>query len=359
MEILPLLVLVLSWWTEAARTQMHLTPASLTVVVGDEARFRCSTSNTAWTLMTWLLGNRPVLTIDKQNGVLPTINANITAAKCSKPKAECWEFILRHTERSHQGQVACDLQLIDRRTAELLVQEKGNVKVFGENRLAFKGELVLFQCQAAGWYPEPTLQWQVHDKKVSRDEYNISTEEKENLFTVSSNLSIQAGRSSVVGCLASVSALRKPLESSVSLTVVAEVLEEEEDCTVLVAVTATLAALLLLVLLSICTVLCYRRSRKAKKTPQDVLRSHQSGFWGSSVAEATGGNVNPGFSSESTTDVDSSEIIVGTRSQMNFDTFRKVPDVVHSSSFSLHTEGRNTEFQEDNAVSNVRRITTV
>ncbi|XP_032401583.1 immunoglobulin superfamily member 5 isoform X1 [Xiphophorus hellerii] len=359
MEILPLLVLVLSWWTEAARTQMKLTPASLTVVGGDEAKFRCSTSNTAWTVMTWLLGNRPVLTIDKLNGVLPTVNPNMTAVKCSKSNTECWEFILRHTERSNQGQVACDLQLIDRRTAELFVQEKGNVKVFGENRLAFKGELVLFQCQAAGWYPEPTLQWQVHDKKVSRDEYNISTEEKENLFAVSSNLSIQAGRSSVVGCLVSVSALKKPLESSVNLTVVAEVLEEEDDCTILVAVTASLAALLLLVLLSICTVLCYRHSRKAKKNPQEVLRSNQSGFWESSVAEATGGNVNQGFSSESTTDVDSSEIIIGTRSQMSFDTFRKVPDVVRSSSFSLDTEGRNTEFQEDNTCSNVRRITTV
>ncbi|XP_027855567.1 immunoglobulin superfamily member 5 isoform X2 [Xiphophorus couchianus] len=354
MEILPLLVLVLSWWTEVARTQMKLTPASLTVVGGDEAKFRCSTSNTAWTVMTWLLGNRPVLTIDKLNGVLPTVNPNMTAVKCSKSNTECWEFILRHTERSNQGQVACDLQLIDRRTAELFVQEKGNVKVFGENRLAFKGELVLFQCQAAGWYPEPTLQWQ-----VSRDEYNISTEEKENLFAVSSNLSIQAGRSSVVGCLVSVSALKNPLESSVNLTVVAEVLEEEDDCTIFVAVTASLAALLLLVLLSICTVLCYRHSRKAKKKPQEVLRSDQSGFWESSVAEATGGNVNQGFSSESTTDVDSSEIIIGTRSQMSFDTFLKVPDVVRSSSFSLDTEGRNTEFQEDNTCSNVRRITTV
>lgn len=41
------------------------------------------------------------------------------------------------------------------------------------------------------------------------------------------------------------------------------------------------------------------------------------------------------------------------------DVFHQVPDVVRSSSFSLDTEGRNTEFQEDNTCSNVRRITTV
>lgn len=49
------------------------------------------------------------------------------------------------------------------------------------------------------------------------------------------------------------------------LSSVAEVLEEEDDCTILVAVTASLAALLLLVLLSICTVLCYRQCRKASR----------------------------------------------------------------------------------------------
>lgn len=42
------------------------------------------------------------------------------------------------------------------------------MKVFGDDRLAFKGQSVLFECQAAGWFPQPTLQWQVNDKKVRR-----------------------------------------------------------------------------------------------------------------------------------------------------------------------------------------------
>lgn len=48
-----------------------------------------------------------------------------------------------------------------------LIAEKGSVKVFGDDKLAFKGQLVLFECQAAGWSPQPTLRWQVNDKKVS------------------------------------------------------------------------------------------------------------------------------------------------------------------------------------------------
>lgn len=56
--------------------------------------------------------------------------------------------------------------------------------------------------------------------EVSQSEYNISSEESgKSLFTVTSTLSMTAAKSSNVNCLASVSALRKPLESSVRLTV--------------------------------------------------------------------------------------------------------------------------------------------
>jgi len=56
--------------------------------------------------------------------------------------------------------------------------------------------------------------------KVSQNEYNVSTEDMEkSLFTVTSNLSIMAAKSSRVDCLALVSALKTPLKSSIDLTV--------------------------------------------------------------------------------------------------------------------------------------------
>eukprot|EP00064_Thunnus_orientalis_P009659 superscaffoldBa00001241_g9684 len=250
---------------EAVGAQIKLSPETLTVLRGDEARFTCSTANTQWAAMVWLLK--------------------------------------RNTERNHQGQVTCDIQDIDRKTANLFVQEKGSVKVFGDNKLAFRGQSVLFECQAAGWYPQPTLQWRVDDKKVSQGEYNISSEESDkSLFTVTSNLSVMAAKSSHVNCLASVSALPTPLMSSVHLTVVAEVVEEGDDCTIPLAVTASLSALLLLLLLCICAVLCYRQRRQAKPSPQETTRFDQSVIGRSSVADATGGTVNLGYSSESPTD---------------------------------------------------------
>ena len=98
--------------------KMKLLPESLTVVRGDEASFTCSPSNSAWTVMVWLLNGRAVLTISKETGVLPSIHPNVTAVL----NKDGWRFVMKSTERDNEGQVTCDLQLIDRRTANLFVQ---------------------------------------------------------------------------------------------------------------------------------------------------------------------------------------------------------------------------------------------
>ncbi|KAM9359136.1 immunoglobulin superfamily member 5 [Symphorus nematophorus] len=344
----------------AVGAKIKLSPQTLTVLRGEEARFTCSTSYTHWTVMVWMLNGTAILTISKGTGVLPVINPNVMAEETPGSQRNSWVFVLKNTERHNQGPVTCDIQGIDRKTATLFVQEKGSVKVSGEDKLAFKGQSVQFECEAAGWYPQPTLQWKVYDKKVSHDEYNISSEESgKNLFTVTSNLSVTAAKSSHVDCLAFVSALSTPLKSSVRLTVVAEVVQEGDDCTVPLAVTASLAALLLLLLLCICTVLGYRQRRQAKPSPQEAIRFDQSVSGRGPVAEATGGKVNLGYSDEGATDPVNNELIMATGSQMDFLSFRKVPDVVSSRSLSLHSENQAQVYLSEENSKNVRRITTV
>ncbi|XP_031608572.1 immunoglobulin superfamily member 5 isoform X1 [Oreochromis aureus] len=357
MDTFPLLVLLLSWRTEV-EAQIKLFPENLTVLRGEKARFTCTPSNSQWTAMIWLLNGEVALTISNEHGVLqsPDTNLNLMAEK----KKDGWMLVLNNTERHDQGEVTCDLQGIDRKTARLFVQEKGSVKILGNNRLAFQRDSVLFECEAAGWHPEPVLKWEVNNKEVSPSEYNISSEEsRESLFTVTSNLSVLAAKSSHVDCLASVSALPEPLKSTISLKVVAEVLEEEGYCTVPLAITASLSGFLVLLLLCICTVLCYRQRRQAKTSPQEVLRFDQSVFSRSVDADAPGGKVNLGYSSESSTDAVNSEGVWETRRQMDFVSFRKVPDVVSSSSFSTQSESQANTCPPEDGCKNVRRITTV
>ncbi|XP_053177340.1 immunoglobulin superfamily member 5 isoform X2 [Scomber japonicus] len=352
MDIFTLLMLLLSCRINVG-AQVKLVPETLTVLRGDEARFTCSItpSNTKWAAMVWTLNNRVALTISREHGILPSRDLNVMAENGSSSKVDSWVFILNNTERLHEGPVACDIQDFERKTANLFVQEKGSVKVFGDNKLAFRGHSVLFECEAAGWYPQPTLRWQVTDKKVSQSEYTISSEASGLNFTVTSTLNVTAMKSSRVDCLASVSALPAPLMSSVHLTVVAEVVEEAVDCTVPLAVTASVLGFLLLLLLCICTVLCYRQRRQAKQSRQEEARFEPSVNVQSPFATVTGGNVNLGYSNESTTDAAHNELIMETPRQMDFASFDKVPDLVSFRSQSPH--------QDSQAHMNIRRLTTV
>ncbi|XP_073337268.1 immunoglobulin superfamily member 5 isoform X2 [Pagrus major] len=315
MDIFPLLVLLLSCMIQEVGAEMKLSPEELTVLRGEEAQFTCSTSNIQWAVMIWQLNQIPVLTISNETGVLPFANPDVSAEKSPDSPGD-WVFSLKNTQRDNQGQVTCDLQDIDRRTASLSVQEKGSVKVFGDNELVLKGQSAVFECQAAGWYPEPSLQWKVDDKLVSQGEYNISSEESgKGLFTVTSYHSVTAAKSSHVDCLASVSALTTPLKSSVRLTV--------------------------------------------ESGPQEAIWFSQSGSGGGSVAEAIGGQFNPGYSSDGPTDAVYNELFIETGRKMDFATFTKVPDVVSSSSWSLPSESQTQASLSEESSQNVRRITTV
>ncbi|XP_028321010.1 immunoglobulin superfamily member 5 isoform X2 [Gouania willdenowi] len=351
-----LLVIFLLCCTEG-ETQMKLSPSTLTVLRGSEARFTCSPGNARWTVMVWILNGKAELTISRNNGVLPWLNPNVTAERGPNSRGESWVFVLRSTERHNHGQVTCDLQGIDTKTANLFVQEKGSVKVLGEEKLAFKGQTILFQCEGTGWYPQPTVQWQVNNKTVIQGDFNTSSEELvNNLFSVNSNFSVRAAVSSHVDCLASVSALSTPLRSSTRLLVFAEVVQDVDDCTVPLAVTASLCALLLLILLCICTVLYYRQRRQANR-PQEGIRFNQSVAGNNLVVEAPGGRVNKGYSSESRADAAYNELIMETHSQTDCVSFPKVPDAMSSHSPSLQSEAQ-ASLSEENFKS-VRRITTV
>ncbi|XP_036976618.1 immunoglobulin superfamily member 5 isoform X4 [Acanthopagrus latus] len=325
MDILSLLAFLLSCMIQEVGAEMKLSPEELTVLRGEEAQFTCSTTNIQWAVMTWQLNQIPVLTIHNDTGVLPVANPDVSAKESPDSPGD-WVFSLKNIERQHRGEVTCNLQDIDRRTASLSVQEKGNVKVFGDNKLVLKGESALFECQAAGWYPEPSLQWQVGDKLVSQSEYNISIEESgKDLFTVTSFHSVTAAKSSHVVCLASVSALTRPLNSSVRLTV--------------------------------------------ESSTKEAIWFSQSGSGGGSVAEATGGQFNPGYTSEGPTDAVYNELFIEAGRTMDFATFTKVlkgedgyseafkvPDVVSSSSWS---ESQTQASLSEESSNNVRRITTV
>ncbi|CAB1349082.1 unnamed protein product, partial [Coregonus sp. 'balchen'] len=229
--------------------RVQLEPRTITVLRGDPARLICSTAE-PWQVMVWILNGGSVLTISAQYGILSN-NPNVTAVNHrSTNQVSSWEFVLKRVQRSYQGQVTCDLQNIQRQTADLFVQERGNVAITEGNVTVLKGEEVLFQCLAVGWYPEPSLTWLLNSREVDQV-ISASRPAESSHVSVSDLPTLQA--------------------SSVRLTV--EVLVENvcDDCIVLIAVTASVSTVLLLLLLSICIVLCYRRRRRANAGRSDLF----------------------------------------------------------------------------------------
>lgn len=341
MEDVLIIVVFLLHCCSSRGAEMSLEPESQTVLSGHETRFSCSTKHPQWGAMIWHLNRKVVLTISQKDGPVESTNPNITA----EPHRDGWTLVLKNTQRQHQGEVTCDLQEVSQRTARLHVQEKGSVRILGESRLALKGRSVEFECQAAGWFPQPTLLWRLNSREVSGADYDLSYEERgRGLFSVSSNLSVTASSSCDVHCVVSVSAMTVPLSDAVHLTVVAEALEQ--DCTVAVAILGTLSALLSLALVCVCAVLCLRRRRAEKPGLQQPIWFNQSESGRISVAGAPQGKVNPGYSSDR--DTFFNELIIGPPIPIT-SSLDKVPDVVSSSSDS----------QSEKNVKNVRSITTV
>ncbi|XP_075905985.1 uncharacterized protein igsf5b [Nelusetta ayraudi] len=313
--------------------------------------------------MVWSLDDKPILTISNHTGVLPSVNPHVTAEPLIPGSLRRgWVFSLNTTEVQDQARVTCDLLNIQRESASLFVQEKGSVELLGGDRLAFKDQSVVFECRAAGWRPAPSLEWQVGKEQVSSGGYNLSIQASgRGLFTATSSLQVVATRSSQVTCSASVSAMDELERGRVHLTVVTEV--QEDNCTVPLAVTASLLAILLLLLLvgGGAALWFRRRTRARSSSQQGTGLGPPSGTGRSASKDSAGWRVNAGFSSEEPTDAVKNEKNMGsgcqTDSQMDSVGIGEVPDVVSSSNLSLHHDSLAQSSLENS--SSVRRITTV
>ncbi|XP_016368909.1 cell surface glycoprotein MUC18-like [Sinocyclocheilus rhinocerous] len=140
--------------------------------------------------------------------------------------------------------------------------KKGNVRILESDQSVQEGMLVIFHCQASGWYPDPSVSWVVNGTTVDRGDYNTSSLQDPNgLFSSTSVLQMKAETSTMVECWASVSAARAHQSSSLKLTVVAP--NTPQDYTVVIAVIVSVCTIILLAVLIL--VLYYRKKVTSKR----------------------------------------------------------------------------------------------
>ncbi|KAK7156899.1 hypothetical protein R3I94_006826 [Phoxinus phoxinus] len=115
---------------QAVASFLHLEPKTATVLRGSEVHFNCSTDE-SWTVMTWLLGGRPILSISEVHGPLGT-DDSVRTVNHSLSSVSVWELVLMNASFSPTVQeLTCELlpTTLSRSTADLFVQEPFHVDV--------------------------------------------------------------------------------------------------------------------------------------------------------------------------------------------------------------------------------------
>ncbi|XP_064159342.1 immunoglobulin superfamily member 5 [Anguilla rostrata] len=240
--------------------QVQLSPPSLAVLHGAQARFNCSTA-APWVVMSWFLNDRAVITVSAKHGTLSN-SVSFTVTNRTTTRSTVWELVIWNVTRNHTGDVTCDFQNIGRQTATLSVQVAGTVVIDGGNVTGRKGGRVRFRCQASDWYPAPTLTWAL---AVNQEVNNYTTSHAaapDGLFRSTSTLDVLAVVDTWVQCQASVPALPAPKTHRVFLTVG----PGGDDQTVLIAVVVSVLTIPLLVLLIIALICCCVNERKSRRT---------------------------------------------------------------------------------------------
>ncbi|CAM4557134.1 unnamed protein product [Leuciscus chuanchicus] len=344
---------------QAVASFLHLEPKTATVLRGSEVRFNCSTDE-SWDVMTWLLGGRTILSISEVHGLLGR-DDSVWTVNHSLSSVSVWELVLMNASFSPTVQeLTCELlpTKISRSTADLFVQEKGNVRILEGDLSVQEGMLVTFRCQALGWYPKPSVSWLVNATAVDRGDYNTSSlQDPSGLFNSTSVLEMKAEASSAVECVASVSAALAQQTSSVKLTVVAPQ-TTQQDHTVVIAVIVSVCTIILLAALIL--ILCYRKKRTKLSSENKCSSSSWTVNLSSerrSVADETRGKVNPGYNADDVTSSGHSDLRNRADSPINIISSSRVPDIVIFSSQNQNEE--DVSNLDCNGAKTVRRVTTV
>lgn len=241
-------------------------PQSAVVLKGSQARFNCSTTQ-AQPVMTWLVNG--LLFVNIQPNSVFISDPRFALTNYSTPGSFKWEFMITNVLRGDNGPVTCQIFNVAPQTSTLSVQERGSVVIIDGNQTATEGVQKTFQCQAVGWYPEPTVSWSVNGVGVNT--CNNNSVAQGNVFNTNCTLTVTAAKSSSVQCLAKVPAMSTPDSNTVFLTVVPKA--STRDQTILIAVTVAFSAAALLFLLIVLIIICCRRKREKSSYEEEARRA--------------------------------------------------------------------------------------
>ncbi|XP_073524552.1 immunoglobulin superfamily member 5 [Phyllobates terribilis] len=253
-------------------------PKNVTVLNGSNANFLC-TVQAGWEVISWYLQTYFIVniypsgtTVSKDHTIIVQNSTNsITGAFTSA-------ITIVNVNKSNSGLVRCSSLSASFQDAYLSVQVNGSVQITNGSVIVKPNSNVTMICQAAQWYPAPTITWQINNTAADTLHYSTSYTTAANDFvTAISTFKISPEEDLSLSCLASIPTLTQPQSATVSITVREHIPGSSSSLSqtdiILIAVFGSLGGLLLLALIIVLIIYC--RKKKKKKSE----RGYQSDAW--------------------------------------------------------------------------------
>ncbi|XP_073440796.1 immunoglobulin superfamily member 5 [Dendrobates tinctorius] len=271
-------------------------PKNVTVLSGSNAGFTC-TVRAGWDIISWYLQTYFIVNIDHTGTTVSKDHTIIVQNSTNSITGDFTSAItIVNVKRSDSGVVRCSSLSASFQEAYLSVQVNGSVQITNGSVIVKPNSNVTMICEAAQWYPAPTITWQINNTAADTLHYSTSyTTEANDFVTAISTFEISPEEDISLTCLASIQTLTQPQSATVSITVKEHIPGSSSSLSqtdiILIAVFGSLGGLLLIALIIVLIIYCRKKKKKksergyksdAWKTPENGnnLRNMDSGSLG-------------------------------------------------------------------------------
>ncbi|XP_068122132.1 immunoglobulin superfamily member 5 isoform X2 [Hyperolius riggenbachi] len=253
-------------------------PENATVLTGDNANFSCTVKSEVKMSLTWIWQSVNSVSVTSFGTIVSTSHIIARNSTNSLDNTFTSQITILNVNYSSSGRVGCLPLGSSELGAYLSVQVKGSLGIVnGSSVIVPLNSTVIIPCRASGWYPGPTITWEMNGTAANPAYYVTAyTTEAGGLVSAVSTFTIFSETNMTLTCLATIQTLPAPLSASVTVHV-RDIIPGGSSLSqtdiILIAVFSSLGGLLLLAIIIAVIVICCKKKQKKRET------GYQSDTW--------------------------------------------------------------------------------
>ncbi|XP_068122131.1 immunoglobulin superfamily member 5 isoform X1 [Hyperolius riggenbachi] len=196
-------------------------PENATVLTGDNANFSCTVKSEVKMSLTWIWQSVNSVSVTSFGTIVSTSHIIARNSTNSLDNTFTSQITILNVNYSSSGRVGCLPLGSSELGAYLSVQVKGSLGIVnGSSVIVPLNSTVIIPCRASGWYPGPTITWEMNGTAANPAYYVTAyTTEAGGLVSAVSTFTIFSETNMTLTCLATIQTLPAPLSASVTVHV--------------------------------------------------------------------------------------------------------------------------------------------